>query len=196
MNLFFIQKHFFRDVPLSLIRHNDLPCYSAEGFGGAPIDMWPMYTFFRQYLSGEKEIARKNFEDWYLHQLGKYHAVPKSKGGMHRGSLYDSIERKCKLPFAQVSDDCKNAAIRERVLERLGLLEEIRLSGYNASKAERIDGFRSGGLVYLVGGHHRAAALSALGERVLPQVLVFPNHLAYKLFSFLRVIKEYARFQK
>jgi len=188
-------RFFLQNIPLSRVRHNDLACYLAEGFGASPIDEWPIYTFFQQYLAGEKEAAQQNFENWYREQLGKYHSTPKAEGGMHKGSLYELIEKKCKTPFSEVEEDCKNAAIRERVMQRFQLLEDIRQRGYRQAEAERIDAVQKKGFVYLCGGHHRAAELRALGKNELPGVLVFPNQFVYNLFCFLRNIK-YVYFQK
>ena len=179
-------QYFLQNVPLSRIRHNDLSCYLKEGFGGSSVEAWPIHTFFKQYIAGEKEVAQENFEKWYKEQLGKYHSTPKAEGGMHKGSLYELIEKKCGTPFSEVKEDCKNVAIREKVLERLKLLEDIRQRGYKPAEAERIDAVQKKGFVYLQGGHHRAAALYALGWSELPAILVFPNQFVYNLFCFLR----------
>lgn len=186
MNMY---QHFLQQVPLSRIRHNDLPCYRAEGFGGAPVEAWPMYRFFKHYLEGEREAAELNFARWYEEQLDKYHATPKAKGGMHKGSLYQLIERRCGMPFRQIPEERKREVIRERVRERLSLLEDIRAQGYAPEKTERIDAVRKDGLVYLRGGHHRVAALAALHFTELPGVLVFPNEFLYNLFRFFRNLR-------
>ncbi|MEK7567324.1 MAG: hypothetical protein AAB513_00175 [Patescibacteria group bacterium] len=180
---------FLQDIPLSLIRHNDLPCYNKEGFGGCKIEMWPMYNFFRQYLDNKKESARQNFENWYREQLTKYHASPKSEGGMRHGSLYQLIEKRCNAPFSKVEEGCKDEVIRERVGQRFKMLEDIQNQGYKVNETERIDAVRKNELIYLKGGHHRAAALSALGKTELPGVLVFPNQLVYNMIRFWRWIK-------
>lgn len=181
--------HFLQSVPLASIRHNDLPSYRAEGFGGRPIEEWPVYRFFKMYREGERETATRNFEDWYRDQLEKYSAVSKERGGMYRGSLYNLIEKRCGVSFGEAGDECVREAIRERVVQRLSLLDTIRDRGYQSGESERIDAIRKGGLVYLAGGHHRAAILRALGRDELPGVLVFPNRFVYNLFNFLRKIK-------
>lgn len=179
-------QYFLQNVPLSRIRHNDLSCYVAEGFGGAPVEAWPIHTFFKQYIAGEKEVAQENFEKWYKEQLEKYQYVPKAEGGMYEGSLYQFIEKHCKAPFSEVKEDCKNSAIRLRVAQRFQLLEDIKKRGYKMAETERIDAVRKNGFFYLKGGHHRVALLFALGWRELPGVLVFSNQLLYNLFCFLR----------
>ncbi len=180
---------FLQDIPLADIRHNDLPAYLAEGFGGKPIEEWPVYRFFTMYWEGNREEATREFVEWYRDQLGKYAMVPKRDGGMRRGSLYNLIEKRCGVPFEKTETSCREATIRERVSQRLGLLDTIQSRGYQAGEAERIDGFREKGFVYLTGGHHRAAILKVLGEEKLPGVLVFPNRLVYNFFTLLRNIR-------
>jgi hypothetical protein len=180
---------FLRDIPLSLIRHNDLPCYVKEGYGAKPIEMWPVYNFFSLYQHGEKEQAIQNFVTWYDEQLLKYSHTPKSEGGMCKGSLYTLIENYCNVPFEEVDPLCKTKAIRERVMQRFHLFEVIQQEGYRPERAERILAFKKNGCVYLEGGHHRAAILRVLGKDTLPSVLVFPNQFIYNLVRFLRNIK-------
>lgn len=180
---------FLRDIPLTNIRHNDLLCYMKEGYGAQAIEAWPMYRFFSLYYSGEKEMAIQSFASWYEEQLLKYHNTPKSEGGMYKGSLYTLIENYCKVPFREVDPLCKARAIRERVTQRFHLFEVIQREGYRPERAERILAFKKKGLVYLEGGHHRAAILRVLGKDTLPSVLVFPNQFIYNLFRFLRNIK-------
>lgn len=179
---------FLQNVPLAHIRHNDLACYVVEGFGARPVEEWPVFNFFTQYLCGDKEAAIQNYVEWYTDQLSKYHNAPKKEGGMHKGSLYSLIETKCGTSFPLVDEVCKKAAIRERVEQRFQLLEAIREQGYKPEMAERIVAVKKNGHVYLRGGHHRVAVLQALGESELPSVLVFPNQLVYNLFYFLRNI--------
>ena len=182
-------KSFLKNVPLNHIRHNDLPCYVTEGFGARPIEEWPIYTFFQQYLLGETESAKQNFENWYKDQLNKYHSITKVEGGMYKGSLYSLVEKECKVSFSKVDESCKNAAIRTRVEQRFQLLEDMKEYGYSTTRTERIDVVRKNGSLYLTGGHHRVAALLALGEKELPNVLVFRNLFIYNLFNLLRSIK-------
>jgi hypothetical protein len=188
-------KHFLlHDVPLSQVRHNDLPCYIAEGYGGQSIEVWPMYKFFSQYLSGEKEVAIQNFEEWYREQLTKYCNTPKSEGGMYRGSLYTRIVNTCGGTFDTVETSCKNSVIRERVRQRFALLEAIQKE-YRLDQTEPIHAIKKSGGIYLVRGHHRAAVLYALGRKVLPGVLVFPNQFIYNLVRFIHNIR-YGNFHK
>lgn len=182
-------RHLLQSVPFSKIRHSELPFYRAEGYGGTPVEEWPMYRFFKRYLEGEREAARENFEDWYREQFVKYHRAPKAKGGMYEGSLYQLIKSRCKELPEVASAECKNAVISERVDERFALLEDVKRHGYELMRAERIDAVRKGGFVYLRGGHHRAAALRVLGFTELPGVLVFPNAFLYNLFCFFRNLR-------
>lgn len=175
-------------IPFSKLRHSDLLCYVVEGYGGQHIEEWPVYTFFCEYLRGEEEKAQYGFEHWYRGQLEKYHNTANEAGGMYNGSLYTLIEKRSGGAFKDASEDIIQSAIRERVEERFALLKHIHDYGYN-SHGERIDGVKKGGYIYIHGGHHRAAALRALGKTELPGVLVFPNQFVYNLFCFLRNIK-------
>ncbi len=179
----------FKDVPLSVIRHNDLPCYHKEGYGGRPIQEWPMYKFYKEYAEGETERATQHFSEWYHEQLQRYEYTPKTEGGMYKGSLYTLIEKMGKSDYDTVSDAVKDNAIRQRVSERFQLLENIRDHGYDSLHTEPIHAIRRNGFVYPVRGHHRAAVLQVLGKEVLPHVLVFPNQFIYNLVRFLRNIK-------
>lgn len=174
-----------KSVPFSNIRHNDLPCYTKEGFGGKPIEQWPPYTFFCEYLAGHKEGAYTDFALWYRRQLDKYGHVLKSEGGMHKGSLYQLIENEAQKPFNEVDEETKDKAILKRVGQRFALLEKIRSEGFGKG-GEIIKGVKKGSNVYLLGGHHRAAILRALGHEILPNVLVFPNKTLYSLYTKLR----------
>ena len=177
---------FLQDVPFSKIRHNDLPCYHKEGYGGRPIEEWPMHMFFKEYVSGEKEKATQNFERWYHEQLDRYHHTPKAEGGMYKGSLYTLIEKRSGKRFEETSETTKDEAIRERVQQRFMLLDTIRTHGYNPDRTEPIHAVNKNGLIHLVRGHHRAAVLHVLGIEVLPRVLVFPNQFIYNLVRFVR----------
>jgi hypothetical protein len=124
-----------------------------------------------------------------IRHSGAYSLIPKSSGGMQNGSLYGLVERKCGVKFNEASVDCKIAAIKERVGERFSLFDQIQNEGYQPEKSERIEAFRKGGLVYLCGGHHRAAILKVLGYDKLPNVLVFPNQFIYNVFRLIRNLK-------
>ena len=54
---------FTRDVPLDLIRHNDVPVYKREGHGGKPIAAWPIYTFVKLTAKGGKTWPVVNSRD-------------------------------------------------------------------------------------------------------------------------------------
>lgn len=179
---------FLQDVPLSRLRHNDLSCYVKEGYGGRPIEDWPMYQFFAEYERGNVEDARKHFEEWYLVQLNRYGDTPKDQGGMYTGSLYTLVETIAGVPFPKATELHKREAIQKRVEERFALLQNIKKEGYRPD-TERIDGIQKEGYVYLLGGHHRVAVLHALGISIFPKILVFPNRFMYNLWTILRNIK-------
>lgn len=177
-----------RSVPIACLRHDDARAYRQEGFGGKPLEAWPVTGFFRQYLAGDQDGAREGFAAWYEDQLAKYASVPKSVGGMREGSLYRLVERRGRAPFAQVDPAIRKAAIYERVDARLAFLETIRREGYHSDPKDRIAAIRKGNSFYLLGGHHRAAALLALGAREVPEVFVFPNPLLYHAYHLTRAL--------
>jgi len=180
-----MKKLFLKDVPFEKIRHNDLICYQTEGFGGKHIEAWPPFTFFKEYIGGNKEKAKDDFVQWYHSQLKKYHHVPKGDGGMHKGSLYRLVESDAQRAFKDVGEESVQKSIVKRVEQRFSLLEKIRDEGYRDG-TELIKGVKKNGDVYLVGGHHRAAILRALGYEILPNVLVFPSKTLYSLYTKLR----------
>lgn len=188
-------KHFIKTVPFSSIRHNDLPCYVEEGYGGKTIECWPVYDFYCDYLKGNRKAAHEAFRLWYHNQLKKYHNVSKDLGGMYRGTLYMLIEKRSGTHFKNADPEMVDQAIREKVAQRFALLESIQRDGYDPT-IERVDGVRKHGFVYLKGGHHRAAALLALGEKEFPGILVFPNQIIYNSFTLIRSIKDHATFRK
>lgn len=181
---------FRKTIPFSLIRHNDTPCYVREGYGGKPIEDWPVYGFICEYLEGKKGEAFDHYERWYIDQLSKYSTVPNNAGGMYKGSLYLLIERRAGAPFKDVPISTKTQAIHERVQQRFALVDSIKKKGYDAN-SERIEAVKKNGYVYLRGGHHRAAALRALDYDALPGILVFPNEFIYNIVTLLRKIKKW-----
>lgn len=188
-------KHFIKTVPFSSIRHNDLSCYVEEGYGGKAIECWPVYDFYCDYLKGNKKTAHEAFRLWYHDQLKKYHNVSKDLGGMYRGTLYVLIEKRSGTHFKSAGPETVDAAICERVTQRFALLESIQRDGYDPT-IERVDGVHKHGQVYLTGGHHRAAALRALGEERFPGILVFPHQIIYNSFTVIRRIKDHAKIRK
>lgn len=184
-----------RDVIFEIIRHNDVECYMKEGYGGQPIEMWPVYSFICQYKEGDKESAKIKFQEWYSNQFKKYHNISKKLGGMYKGSLYQLIEKRYHekgLEFQGSLDKTDpyimQKAIEERVSQRMKLLDDIQKNGY-LKVADRIIAVKKDGLVYLLSGHHRAAILKALGYKELPRVFVFPNKAIYKLWCFVKEAK-------
>jgi hypothetical protein len=177
---------FARDVPLDRIRHNDRPVYMREGYGGQPIEAWPIYGFIQTYCEGDGEVARRDFGGWYREQLAKYWDVPVALGGMCRGSLYRLIEASHRERGARFDGDFEHAredivarCIDERVEQRLSLVEAIRRDGYRPERAGRVLAVKGRGCVYMKGGHHRAAALKALGYDVFPGLVVLPRTLLW-----------------
>ena len=171
------------------LRHNNLPAYKTEGYGGKEIEAWPVYGFFHTYLTGDVVGATEAYVSWYMEQLERYGEVAKRKGGMRHGSLYCLIEKETGKPFDEAYAIEKEMMIRKRVAQRFQLLTRIVGEGYDPRKGERIEAVRDGTVVYLKGGHHRAAIVRALGDEEMPGLFVFPHPIVYAVYSFLRNLK-------
>jgi hypothetical protein len=171
-----------RELPLVRIRHNDRPVYVAEGYGGRPIDCFPPHRFFRLFVAGEREAAFDGFCAWYREQFARHAGEPKREGGMQGGTLHRLLGDVCREAGAELPADPRavdrrllDDAIARRVRQRFGLLEAIEKEGYRPELGKPVLGLRRGAEVMLLGGHHRAAALSVLGREVMPEVAVFPE---------------------
>lgn len=185
-----------QDVPMKVIRHSDRVCYLREGHGGRPVESWPIYRFFRQYVSGDTDRAEHEFCGWYHEQFVRYRLVPKRLGGMRGGSLARALETGNGRPIADNGasgngdpDDRLREVITLRVRQRFALVDSIRTHGYIPEWTDPVIGIRRKGHVYLEGGHHRAAALLALGWDVLPATLVFSSHADLRLWRWYRVFR-------
>jgi hypothetical protein len=167
-----------QDMPISKLRFSTQKTYTADGYGGKDVTTWPVYRFFLAYLNGDHEGARAAFCSWYLAELNKYHAIPKKEGGMHGGSLYKLIvEQYIEKGIAYRGDiftdpEVVNKAIRKRVDQRLALLTSIQQKGYDVTSDNPVKGVKKNGYVYITNGHHRWAALKALGYHNIPKILV------------------------
>ena len=188
-----LEKYFIIDVPIDSIRCNDLYYYTLEGFGGKDITKWPVYKFFCEYLHGNKDVAHQAFAQWYLEQFEKYADKPKEQGGMYEGSLYCLIEQEFSLSnvdFDLEKIDRKNKllieAVQKRVAQRLSLLDSISINGYQKNNKNHIKAVRKAKGIVLKGGHHRCAALRALGYKEVPEVIVYPGMNCFKLVNRIR----------
>jgi hypothetical protein len=178
------------NVLLDEIMHNDSPCYIKEGFGGKRIEHWPMYSFFCQYVSGNKGEAIANFSLWYRDQFDKYCKVSKRYGGMLNGSLYKLIQNRHRIKFGrrfknleEVKPAFIDMVILERVTQRMELLDDIMKNGYIINKNYSIAASFNNNKIIIEDGHHRAAILKALGYESLPCIFLFQNNTAYRLFG-------------
>lgn len=183
-----------KNISFKKIRHNDSKYYVTEGYGGKSLENWPVTCFYGKFIEGDRVEAVNNYIEWYEFQLDKYASKPGKEGGMYQGSLYRLIEKRTGKNFSNSTKDEKRRCIKERVMQRFALLEDIQKNGYCLEKTEQIYSVKKNGFVYLKGGHHRAAALLALGEESVPEILVFPTQLVYNTFDKLRKLKRYANF--
>ena len=186
---------FIQDIYYYAIRHDDKHCYVIEGFGGQPVEKWPIYRFYDQYFRGNRDAAAMEYETWYLDQFTKYSQISKSSGGMKKGSLYKLIETLHHSRSIMFDGNLKSAdqkiieeAIRERVGYRFMLMESIMKEGYHPNRRDRIIGVKKNGSVFLKGGHHRTAILKTLGYPKVPDVIVYPNDTLYLIMKRIRKI--------
>jgi len=185
---------FVRDVPIEQLRHDDKQAHVAEGYGGRPIELFPPFQFFALHESGRADEARAQFHAWYRRQFDKYSGVGKDAGGMRNGSLYRLVVAEharlgIELAPGQPAfrTDIVDEAIRARVEQRFEFLRSIKERGYDRSRTDPVIGIARGAdTVHLTGGHHRAAALKALGQPVLPGVVVL-SPVARYVFRKLRI---------
>ena len=168
-----------QDLRIDELRSVNLPVYVGEGYGGRSIDRFPPYGFFALHLTGRQQEATDAFRAWYAEQFQKYVAVPKYIGGLHMGSLHRlviDVHRKHGIRLLPEACDWNaemlDEAIAMRVAQRFELLDAIKVWGYDQTRTEDILASFHDGHIYLRGGHHRAAILRALGESVLPGVVV------------------------
>jgi hypothetical protein len=164
-----------RKVLIDSVRISDLKFYIEEGHGGMHISSFPPYLFFKMYLSGDVYRAISNFVVWYDCQFQKYFNIPKSEGGMKKGSLHKLIIQRHKDnginlnedDIINLSSDIYMQAIKERVQQRFDLLESIKNNGYKKINKDVIFAIKKGDNIYLQGGHHRCAIRHLLGYKYI-----------------------------
>lgn len=148
------------EVPLSAIRCDAKAVHVREGWGGKPIDAFPITRFFVHRVYGDDtRDTRDAMARWMVLQWVRYRDVPKALGGMRGGSfsrIVAELAARSDLDAAGVIE----AAARRRADERLALLESIR-AAYEP-RPPHACGTWIDGCFHLVDGHHRAAALWAL----------------------------------
>jgi hypothetical protein len=184
------------DVAIVRLRHDSRHVHLQEGYGGQPIERFPPYEFFRHYTFGDVDGAKAAFRAWYVEQFRKYQGVSKAKGGLHNGSLYRKVVAvhqragvvlAAKQPVFQ--QDLVERAIDQRVEERFAFFASVKDRGYKPEASDPVFGvLHDDDTVHLMHGHHRAAAVLALGNETLSRVTVLtPRTLA--VFSRLRLVR-------
>jgi hypothetical protein len=169
-------------LPLSALRCNDKPIARQQGYGGQPIESFPVYGFFRLYLE-RPEAAYAAFHGWYrewfVERQGWRH--PKSEGGLAGGSLQRAVEgahyqrhRTLLASPGAAEAEVVERAIDERVRHYFAVLESIRDAGFDADRKPPVLAVRAGDFYFLRNGHHRCAALAALGHRSVTLSVVHP----------------------
>jgi hypothetical protein len=179
--LYKITNNFSENVAISKIISEITDVSVEERWGGEHIKYFPPYSFYRTYISGEKEKARKDMEQWYYNRFvkDKLYAVPKKRGGMLNGSIFKVVTEIHKLNRVKLKKDLSNSVpalvlqgIREKVKHRFKLVESIIENGYQDTE-NPVCLRKTGDYFVLIDGHHRVAAMAACGYSTLPHALIF-----------------------
>lgn len=192
----------YHNVPVSNIIYGEEKFYVKEGFGGQPIEKSPLYQFFYEYIKGDKEVAVKNFCDWYADQFEKYSDIDQKNGGMRFGSLYTLIEKKHLQQNRKFQDardfdsDIVIEGIGQRVAERFALADSISKNGYIPDPLDPIIAIKIGEKYILREGHHRCCVIAALGENYCPLVFAPRGIIARYLFIYSKELKWFLRSYK
>lgn len=181
------------NVAIGDLRHDDRPAYIEDGFGGRPLGHWPVFRFFQLYKSLDESEAEEAFVAWYADQFMRHGQRPKSEGGMRDGSLYRMVVdehvrrgQPVDLSAGVFDSDTLQHAIRCRVRQRLSFFESVIRDGFVISKEDPIRGVRENGAITIRSGHHRVAALLAIGEEFVPAMMVYPGWIAERTDRALR----------
>lgn len=175
-------------VPLADLRCQDKLFNRSQGFGGKPVDEFPPCCFFQTAL-GDPSRAFAEFRDWMWYCLVTLRAweVPKDEGGWCSGSLMNAIAQcheergRTFESFPQAEHDLVEQAIGKRVRYYLGLLDSIKVHGLEITEKSRILCRNQNATLYLDDGHHRAAALRALGYEQVEVQAYRPHSLRRRL---------------
>lgn len=174
------------EIKIKKLIHDDSSCYIKEGYGNQHISYFPPYTFFKSYVNGEIEKAVSEFTQWYDNQFRKYHNTPKAEGGMYKGSLYRLIKHNHKKYGIELKENLENLdqqiywnSIKERVQQRISLLESIKEEGFKEN-GDTIVAVKKGDNYILKGGHHRCAILKLLEYETMPVKVYEENQYQMK----------------
>lgn len=153
------------------VRCQILPFSEIQGFSGKPIDHFPPYQFYNQYMLGSQQ-AQINFYNWLYYCLINLQGwkIPKIQGGWQNGSLHKLIiklhadKNIALVEMLDADSDLLSAAISSRVNYYFSLFDKVKNDIENGDKVDPISCFpeNSEGLIIIYDGHHRTAALKNL----------------------------------
>ncbi len=198
--LYKIVSRFLEDIPISAITPEITDVSIKEAWAGKHIEYFPPYDFFRTYLSGKKDQAKKDMERWYYNRLIEDNLciVPKKQGGMLNGSLFRIVAEIHKQKGINLKTNLCNGeytlimqGIRETVERRFKLVDSILHCDYQ-NTGNPIYLKRTGNRYILINGHHRVAALAACGHSSVMAVTSRP--IALKIT--VKIIKKLRRLNK
>lgn len=157
-------------VQIGTMRCQQKPFSAVLGFAGEPIEVFPAYRFFCEYLDNPNSavVSFTRWMRWALIDLEAW-KVPQREGGWANGSLVKLIRHSHQANGIKIStlDEAEpnlvNRAIEHRVLAYFDLMESIHTKGFRLYSYPPIACQQEEGVYYICNGHHRLAILRALG---------------------------------
>ena len=158
-------------VPMETLLCDDV-VYKGQDFSGESLERFPMADIFRLYErdpSAALEEFRRWMRDWLLARRGW--KIPKRKGGMANGSLYNLVRELHREEHDRTLRDFEHADVRliDKAIDMrarhyfVDVFESIKSKGYDDAAGFPITCERRGDKYMIKNGHHRAAALFVLG---------------------------------
>jgi len=184
-----INRSFLKEIPVSTIVSECTEVSMKEGWGGKHIRYFPPHGFFRTYVSGNKEQAKGEMEQWYYNRFVKDNlcVVSKKRGGMLNGSLFKVVSEIHSSKGINLRADLSNAqdalitqAIRLTVEDRFKLIESIIEHGYQDTR-DYVSLIKAGNHYTIVDGHHRIAAAAVCGYSSIPSTAM--NNILLRLIT-------------
>lgn len=157
-------------VRIDTLRCQQKPFSAVLGFAGEPIEVFPAYRFFCEYLENPNSavVSFTRWMRWALLDLEAW-KIPQSEGGWANGSLVSIIQHLHEANGIAIDslDDAApelvERAIEHRVLAYFDLLESIRTSGFCLYHYPPITCRQQEDVYYIGNGHHRISILRVLG---------------------------------
>jgi hypothetical protein len=134
------------------------------------------------WLDGNKDEARNSWINWLVDEFYNFSLQTKDKGGMFKGSVHlyavnliESNRNEYLLNPKLIKRDyvIKGASIL--VDKRFEMMSSILKDGYKSNLSDPIVALKRDNMYILKSGHHRAALLHIIDNKILPDVIVYPK---------------------